>query len=51
MTMIIARNSAPAIRKSAAALKNDRIRNNTECTGLRAVTTIAAETSRIAAKI
>jgi hypothetical protein len=50
MTRIIARNSAPAIRNRAAALKKERIRNSTECTGFRALTTIAAEPSRITEK-
>jgi hypothetical protein len=50
MTRIIARNSAPAIRNSAAALKKARIRNRTLCTGLRDVTTIAALAIRTAAK-
>ena len=50
MTRIIARNSAPAIRNSAAALKKARIRNSTLCTGLRAVTTMTAEAIRMAAK-
>src|SRR5579872_2728109 len=49
MTRIIARNSAPSSTKSPAALKNARIRNSTECTGLRAVTTMApAATNTIA---
>jgi hypothetical protein len=51
MTRIIARNSAPASRNKAEALKKARIRNSTECTGLRADTTMPAETSRTAADI
>ena len=49
MTKVIARNSAPAIRNKAAALKKARIRNNTEWTGLRALTTNVAVTSNTAA--
>ena len=36
-----------AIKNSTAALKNDRMRNSTECTGLRELTTRAAEASRM----
>jgi hypothetical protein len=43
MTRIIARNSAPISTKSPAALKNARIRNKTEWTGLRAATTMTPE--------
>jgi len=49
MTRIIARNSAPISKKSPAALKNARIRNSTECTGLRAETTITPEAMATAA--
>src|SRR5580658_2941812 len=40
MTRIKARNSAPSSRKRAAALKNAKIKNSTEWTGLRADTTM-----------
>src|ERR1700676_1312147 len=49
MTRIIARNSAPISTNSPAALKNARIRNSTECTGLRAETTITPEAIATAA--
>ena len=42
-TKIIARNSAPIKMKSPAALKKQRMRNSTECTGLRDVMTNIAE--------
>ena len=51
MTRIIARNSAPNSTNNPAALKKARIRNSTECTGLRAEITIAAEAIRITAKM
>ena len=51
MTRIIARNSAPASKNSPAALKNARIRNSTECTGLRLLTTSAADPISTAAKM
>ena len=47
----IARNSAPISTKSPAALKKARIRNSTECTGLRAETTITPEAIATAAKM
>src|ERR1700689_650300 len=51
MTRIIARNSAPSSTKSPAALKKARMRNSTECTGLRADTTITPDATATAAKI
>jgi hypothetical protein len=39
----MAMNSAPMSKNSAAALKNAKIRNNTEWTGLRDVTTMTAD--------
>ena len=42
MTRIIARNSAPSSTNNPAALKKARIRNSTECTGLRAAITMNA---------
>src|ERR1700719_1224712 len=50
MTKIIARNSAPSSTNRPAALKKARIRNSTECTGLRAVTTIAPAATNTIAK-
>jgi len=50
MTRIIAMNSAPISRNRPAALKNARIRNSTEYTGLRETTTMAAAATVIAAK-
>ena len=47
MTRVIAKNSAPASRNNAAALKNAKIRNSTACTGLRLLTTMAAEAIKI----
>src|SRR4051794_12140901 len=43
MTRIIARNSAPISTNSPAELKKARIRNSTECTGLRAATTMTPD--------
>ena len=45
-----ARNSAPSSTNSPAALKKARIRNSTECTGLRAAITMSAEAIRTAEK-
>ena len=47
----MARNSAPKRTNSPAALKNVRIRNNTEWTGLRAEMTITAEATVINANM
>src|SRR5579862_2616558 len=46
-----ARNSAPSSRNKPAACTKARIRNSTECTGLRAVTTATAEATRVIANI
>src|SRR5579885_2297761 len=50
MTRIIARNSSPSSTKSPAALKKARIRNSTECTGLRAAITITPDATATAEK-
>ena len=43
-------NSAPISTNSAAALKKARIRNSTECTGLRDDTTMTADAMTTIAK-
>jgi hypothetical protein len=43
ITRIIARNSAPIRMNNPAELKNARIRNRTECTGLRAEMTMTPD--------
>ena len=48
-TRTIPRNSAPISTNSPAALTNARIRNSTECTGLRDTITITAEATQTAA--
>jgi len=50
MTRIIARNSAPIRMNRPAVLKKARIRNSTECTGLRAATTITPPPTAAMAK-
>ena len=50
MTSSIARNSAPSSRNRPAALTKARIRNSTECTGLREAITMKPEAVMIAAK-
>jgi len=50
MTRIIARNSAPISTNKPADVKKARIRNNTECTGLRAATTMQPAATVMKAK-
>src|SRR6185437_10658538 len=51
MMRIIARNSAPMSTNRPEALTNARMRNSTECTGLRAKMTASPEATKTVAKI